>query len=248
MSKGSSAVRELLAVGRRKVYEVVVSDEARSSEIDEIVALARAKAVPVREVPRALFGSLTSSAVPQGITARAERIVPVGLDELLAGKAAFLVVLDEVTDPHNLGAILRSALGAGATGVVISRRRSAPFTATALKSAAGAAEHLPISVVASIAQAVGELSRRGVWTVGLDPQAEESIWDLEIADRPIALVAGAEGRGLAPLARSRCDLLCRIPLYGPVESLNVSVAVAVAAFSVAARRGELERNADPPVK
>ncbi len=246
--EGLHAVHELLAVGRRNVQEVVVSGDARSPAVDEIVSLARSKAIPVREVPRAVFESFASSAVPQGVTARVDRIVPADLDDLLAGKSAFLVVLDEVTDPQNLGAILRSALGAGATGVVISRRRSAPLTATALKSAAGAVEHLPIAVVASIAQAVGELSRRGVWTVGLDPKAQARISDLEVADRPMALVAGAEGRGLAPLVRSRCDLVCRVPLYGPVESLNVSVAVAIAAFSIAARRGELERSADPPVK
>ena len=113
--------------------------------------------------------------------------------EVSANRIPFLVVLAEVTDPHNLGAIVRSALAAGATGMVIGKRRSAPFTASALKAAAGAAERLPIVVVASIAQAVGELAHRGVWTVGLDPDGDVSISDLEIADRPLALVAGAEG-------------------------------------------------------
>ncbi len=250
--EGIHAVRELLVAGRRRVEEIVVASSGASSPaLDEIVELARSKAVPVRTVKPAVFHSIALSAAPQGVAARAEPIVSADLEELLNGNAErgevsanripFLVVLAEVTDPHNLGAIVRSALAAGATGMVIGKRRSAPFTASALKAAAGAAERLPIVVVASIAQAVGELAHRGVWTVGLDPDGDVSISDLEIADRPLALVAGAEGRGLTPLVRRRCDLLCRIPLYGPVESLNVSVAVALAAFAIAAFREEPER-------
>ncbi|MGB9111858.1 MAG: 23S rRNA (guanosine(2251)-2'-O)-methyltransferase RlmB [Acidimicrobiales bacterium] len=251
--EGIHAVRELLVAGRRNVEElVVVSGDVSSPALDEIVELARSKAVPVRTVKPAAFDAFALSAAPQGVAALAEPIVAADLGELAGGaerpgslnanRIPFLVVLSEVTDPHNLGAILRSALAAGATGVVIGKRRSAPLTATALKAAAGAAEHLPIVAVASIAQAVGELAQRGVWTVGLDPDGDVRISDLEIADRPLALVAGAEGRGLTPLVRRRCDLLCRIPLYGPVESLNVSVAVALAAFTIAASRKEPERS------
>lgn len=259
--EGLHAVHELLAVGRRRVEEVMISaSDMTSPAVDEIVALARAKSVPVHEVSRSVFASLTSSAAPQGVAAHAEPIVPVDLDDLLAGGSyrqqmdaeeiptPFLVVLDEVTDPHNVGAILRSALGAGATGIVIGRRRSAPFSATVLKAAAGAVEYLSIAAVASIAQAVGDLSRRGVWTVGLDPQANASISELSVADRPVALVAGAEGRGLAPLVRHRCELLCRVPVYGPVESLNVSVAVALAAFAIAERRGGPAHGAAAPMR
>jgi 23S rRNA (guanosine2251-2'-O)-methyltransferase len=237
-------VRELLAAGRRRTEEIVVSSsDSRSRPVDEIVALARSMSVPVRVVSRSVFTSLASSAAPQGVVARAEPIVSVDLDGLVAGDLPFLVVLDEVTDPQNVGAIFRSALGAGATGIVIGRRRSAPLSATVLKAAAGAVEHLSIAAVASVAQGVADLSRRGVWTVGLDPHANASISDLQFADRPIALVAGAEGRGLAPLVRRRCDVLCRVPLYGPVESLNVSVAVALAAFAIAERRAECDAGA-----
>jgi 23S rRNA (guanosine2251-2'-O)-methyltransferase len=237
-------VRELLAADQREAREIVLSQHERDSRaLREIVSLANQKAVPVRVVSAGEFASLASSSAPQGVLASAEPILAVSLGELLAeGNSApwppFLVVLSDVTDPHNVGAILRSSLGAGATGVVVGRRRSAPLTASALKAAAGAAEHLRFAVVASIAQAVGELSRRGVWTVGLDADGDTALAELPVADRPLALVAGAEGKGLGPLVSRRCDLVCRIPLYGPIESLNVSVAVAIAVFAIAAKRAE----------
>lgn len=245
--EGWNAVRELLVAGARQVDELVVSaSAARSSRLEEIVAIAEAKSIPVRTVSGAVFESLASSSAPQGVMARAAPISDVGLDVLVAegaspsgrrGRGApFLIVLAEVTDPQNFGAILRSALGAGATGVVVSRHRSASLSASAVKAAAGAVEHVPIAAVGSIAQAVAALRRFDVWTVGLDADGETNIFELEVADRPLALVAGAEGRGLPALVRSRCDLLCRIPMHGPLGSLNVSVALGVAAFAVASRR------------
>jgi 23S rRNA (guanosine2251-2'-O)-methyltransferase len=122
------------------------------------------------------------------------------------------------------------------TGVVLARHRTASLTPSAVKAAAGAVEHLPIALVSGIGPALTLLAGRGVWIVGLDPEGERSLDELEIATEPLAIVVGAEGRGLAPLVRKRCDVRCRIPLYGPIESLNVSVATAVALFALAARR------------
>jgi 23S rRNA (guanosine2251-2'-O)-methyltransferase len=235
--EGVHAVRELLVAARRDVDEVVVdAAHASSSALEEIAALCTARSIPFKIVPAEEFVRRVATASPQGVLARAHPIIGVRLEDLCAQYGPFLVVLAGVTDPHNLGAILRSALGAGCTGVVLGRHRSAQLTPSALKAAAGAAEHLPIAAVSSIAQALVDLGRRGVWTVGLDAEGESSVFDLEVADRPIALVAGAEGRGLPPLVRRRCDLVCRIPLFGPVESLNVATAVGVAAFAVATRR------------
>jgi 23S rRNA (guanosine2251-2'-O)-methyltransferase len=152
------------------------------------------------------------------------------------GKAAFLVVVDGVTDPQNLGALLRSAECAGVTGVVLPRHRSAHVTPTVTKVAAGAVEHVPIAVVAGVPGALQELERLGVWTVGLDERGADSLFSLPLGDRPVALVIGAEGRGLAPLARQRCDVLARIPLHGSLDSLNVSAAAAVAMFEVVRQR------------
>ncbi|MGD0742962.1 MAG: 23S rRNA (guanosine(2251)-2'-O)-methyltransferase RlmB [Acidimicrobiales bacterium] len=247
--EGRRAVRELLAVGRRAVREVVVAEGQDDSPLlDEVIALAAAKGVPLRSVPAAELRAAARTGAPQGVIARAAPVVPVGLDELVAanpghvpprtpdGAVPFLVVVAEVTDPQNLGAILRSALGAGVTGVVLAAHRTAHLTPAAVKAAAGAVEHLPIALVAGSGPALTTLGERGVWTVALDPEGEQSIGELEIATEPLAIVVGAEGRGLAPLVRRRCDVRLRIPLYGPVGSLNVSVATAVALFALAERR------------
>lgn len=149
---------------------------------------------------------------------------------------AFLVVLEGVTDPQNLGAILRSAECAGATGVALPRHRSVHVTPAVTKAAAGAVEHLPMALVAGVPSALQELDRLGVTTVGLDERGTTSIYDLDLGDRPVALVLGSESTGLSSLARRRCEVLCRIPVTGGIPSLNVSAAAAVACFEVARQR------------
>ena len=153
-----------------------------------------------------------------------------------AGAMPFLVVVDGVTDPQNLGALLRSAECAGVTGVVLPRHRSAHVTPTVTKVAAGAVEHVKIAVVPGVPGALQELERLGVWTVGLDERGPVPVFRLALGDRPIALVVGAEGKGLSPLSRQRCDVLAQIPLHGSLDSLNVSAAGAVAMFEVARQR------------
>jgi len=131
---------------------------------------------------------------------------------------------------------MRTAACAGSTGVVIARHRAAGLTPAAVKAAAGAVEHLPVATVAGVPGALSSLSASGVWNVALDPQAPRSLWDLEIASEPVALVLGSEGRGISRLARDRCDLALSIPMPGPIASLNVSAAAALACFEVARRR------------
>ncbi len=150
--------------------------------------------------------------------------------------APFLLVLDGVTDPHNLGAVLRSALGAGVTGVVLPKHRSAHITATVAKAAAGAIEYLDIALVPGIPSALDRLSRLKVWTLGLSADGDDELDDVQVLSEPVALVLGAEGQGLSNLARARCDVVARIALDGPIESLNVSAAGAVACFAVSRAR------------
>jgi 23S rRNA (guanosine2251-2'-O)-methyltransferase len=175
---------------------------------------------------------------PQGVVALAAPVEPTKLDDVANAPDAFLVLLDGVTDPRNLGAVLRVAETAGATGVVLPRHRSALLTPAAVKAAAGAVEHLPIALVAGVPAALDQLSRIGVWSVGLDADGQTSVYDLAVADQRVALVLGAEGRGLSRLARERCDLLASIPMRGHVESLNVSTAAAVACFEISRRRAQ----------
>ncbi|MHB1772700.1 MAG: TrmH family RNA methyltransferase [Acidimicrobiales bacterium] len=155
--------------------------------------------------------------------------------------SAFLVLLEGVTDPQNLGAILRSAECAGVTGVAVPRHRSVHVTPTVTKAAAGAIEHLQMALVAGMPSALQELGRLGVMTVGLDERGTTSLYDLDLASRPVALVLGSEGSGLSPLSRRRCDVLCKIPVGGVIPSLNVSAAAAVACYEVARQRNREKR-------
>ena len=240
---GRQAVRELLRAGRRPAREVWLAEGTTHAPIlDEITALAARAGVPVRRVARERLAAAAGMEAHQGVLARAKPVAEVPLADLTAARAGgarpFLLVLDGVTDPHNLGAILRTGACAGATGAVLPRHRSALVTATVTKAAAGAVEYVPIALVPGVAQAMTTLAAAGVWTVGLDPDGPASVFELTVATEPVALVLGSEGRGLARLVRSRCDVLARIPQAGAVASLNVSAAAAVAAFAVAARRSD----------
>jgi 23S rRNA (guanosine2251-2'-O)-methyltransferase len=193
----------------------------------------------LRHVPRAELEAAARTEAPQGVLARADPLPEADLEALCVprgGVAPFLLVLDGVTDPRNAGALLRSAAAAGATGAVLPRHRAAHVTASVAKAAAGAIEHVPMAVVAGVPSALRTLAGHGVWTVGLDPAAPASVFDLELADQAVALVLGAEGPGLSRLVRQRCDLLVAIPQRGAVASLNVAAAGAVACFEVARRR------------
>jgi len=236
---GRRAVIELLRAQRRAVRSVSVArGHEAAAVLDEIEHLAAQAGTPVELIDPERLRRDAGIEAAQGVVARAEPIVPTQLAELLAAPDAFLVALDGVTDPRNLGAVLRTALAAGATGAVVPRHRSALLSPAAVKAAAGAVEHLPIAAVGGIAAALEQASRAAVWSVGLDADAETVISEISVADRPLVLVFGAEGAGLARLARARCDLLARIPMHGPLESLNVAAAAAIACFEVARHRAK----------
>lgn len=239
--EGRQAVRELLRAGSRRTLEVVLARGLDPAPvIDEIVEEARAQGVRVREVARAEFDSMARTGSAQGVLARAEPLAGAALADLVAtgpdGPLPFLVAVDGVTDPGNLGAILRAAEGAGATGVLLPRHRAAGVTPAVAKAAAGAIEHLRLASVPGLPAALRALRAAGVWTVGLDPAAATPIHDLTVAREPIAVVLGAEGPGLSRLAAERCDVLASIPLQGELASLNVAAAAAIACFEIARLR------------
>jgi 23S rRNA (guanosine2251-2'-O)-methyltransferase len=240
---GRRAVRELLVAGRRAVKTVwVARGREQSWVLDEIAELAADAGAQLHMVDAERVRAEARADTPQGVIALAAPVTPVALDDLAGAADAFLVALDGVTDPRNLGAVLRAAETAGATGVVLPRHRSALLTPAAVKAAAGAVEHLPIALVSGVPAALEQLGRAGVWTVGLDADGDTPIFELAVADRPLALVLGAEGRGLSRLARERCDLLASIPIHGHVESLNVASAAAIACFEVARRRSAAQKS------
>jgi 23S rRNA (guanosine2251-2'-O)-methyltransferase len=230
--EGRRAVLELLRAGRRRVHTVSLSGDG----LDEIEAQARAAGVKVQRVPRDQLDERARTETPQGVIATAEPVREADLDPLLADERAFLVALEGVTDPGNLGAVLRTADAAGATGVVIARHRAARITPVVTKAAAGAVEHLPIASVSGIPAALERARRADVWTVGLDADGDTALFDLTVADQPVVLVLGSEGRGLSRLARARCDVLARIPMHGAIDSLNVAAAAALACYEIARRR------------
>lgn len=239
--EGRQAVRELLVAGRRAVREVWLADDQEPSPLlDDIERLCARRHVRLVAVPRRRLDDVARTDAPQGVVAFAEPIEPADLDELArpaGGAVPLLVVLDGVTDPHNVGSLLRSASCAGATGVVLPRHRAAHVTATVTKVAAGAVEHLPLATVPGVPAALARLAELGVPTVGLAADAPATLYEVgEELGGPVALVLGSEGRGLSALARRRCTTLARIPQHGPLDSLNVATAGAVALFEVARRR------------
>lgn len=238
--EGRHAVRELLLAGTRRVSEVVFAADLDPAPIlDDITELAAEARVEVRRVSRSKFEAMAKTEAPQGVLARAQPLPDLELDDVLTtpdGSPPFLLVLDGITDPGNLGGLLRTGECAGVTGIVIPRHRAARITPTVTKAAAGAVEHLPIATVTGIPKALGELKSHGIWSVGLDIAADTDVYNMSVADGPVALVLGAEGRGLSRLTRERCDLIVTIPIHGLLGSLNVSAAAAVACFEVARRR------------
>ncbi|HUC36627.1 MAG TPA: 23S rRNA (guanosine(2251)-2'-O)-methyltransferase RlmB [Acidimicrobiales bacterium] len=241
--EGRRSVLELLAAGRRRVREVwIAQDSEPSRQLDEIERLAARRRAKVLMVGRRRLDAAARTGSPQGVLAFAEALEEGSLEEMcdpVRGAAPFLVVLDGVSDPHNLGAILRSAECAGVTGMVLPRHRAAHVTPTVTKVAAGAIEHVPMAVVPGVPNALKRLSDRGVLCIGLDAAAQTSLFELgEDLCGAVALVLGAEGGGIGSLSRRRCDLLVAIPRQGELESLNVAAAAAVACFETARRRSE----------
>ncbi len=238
---GVHPVRELLRAGRR-VTGVRVADGRRPTpELEEIVGLARAAGVPVVRAEVGELDELAPGAVHQGVVATAPPFPYVGLADLLAtarasGRPPLLVALDGVTDPRNLGSIARTAEAVGAHGLIVPEHRSAAVTPAVEKAAAGALAHLPVARVTNLVRTLEALGREGVWSLGLDGSSPVGVAGHPLADGPVVLVVGAEGRGLSRLVRERCDALVGLPMRGRVGSLNAAVAAGAALYALLAAR------------
>jgi 23S rRNA (guanosine2251-2'-O)-methyltransferase len=228
---GRRPVSEALRA-QRPLLDIVV-DRKRVDRLDQVLAAARAAGVPVRHAPVEELDELTGGVTHQGVVARARELPGPGIADL---DGDLVVVLDGITDPQNLGAIARAAEVAGAAGLVLPRRRSAHRTPAAEKTSAGALSWLPVVVVSNVATALAQLSGAGYWSVGLDGAATTTLWECQLLDERVALVIGAEGRGLSRLVAERVDVLVAIPMRGHVDALNASTAAAVALFEVVRRR------------
>jgi 23S rRNA (guanosine2251-2'-O)-methyltransferase len=236
---GINPVLEAIKSGRAK--EILVAQRA-DDRLQRLLEEAGAHSVRVRYVTRDELDHASRKGAHQGVVADVERRTEATIEELAAPKngTALIVVLDEVEDPQNVGAILRTVDACGGTGVVRQTRRAAPLDGAAAKASAGAVNHVAVADVVNIARSLDELKKAGVWTVGLDAGAKMAYyeWDLTL---PTALVVGAEGRGLRRLVRERCDQVVGIPMLGRVGSLNVSVATGVVLYEAIRQRWNRSR-------
>ena len=231
---GINPVLEALRAGR--VKELRVGDGGGRRLMD-VLALARERGVPVHRVPVDALARDAQRGVHQGVVADVEDARSYSIDDLVRGAAGtpLLVVLDGIEDPHNLGAIVRTADAAGVDGIVLQSRRSAALAGAAVKASAGAVAHVRIAEVVNIARAIDELKATGIWTVGLAAEADTA-YDAIDFTVPSAIVLGGEESGLRRLVRERCDYLAAIPMHGRLNSLNVSVAAGVTLFEAVRQR------------
>jgi 23S rRNA (guanosine2251-2'-O)-methyltransferase len=239
---GIHAVREALEAGRA-FDRVVIARGRQDTRVEEIVQLARGRNIAVRFEDRGQLDRLADSKDHQGVVALAAARAAATLEDILSaanadsgqGAKGLIVLLDGVEDPHNLGAIIRTALAAGAHGVVIPERRAAGLTDTVARASAGALAHLPVAKVTNLARAMEELKEAGYWLIGLDERADKSYTQADYTS-PVGIVLGGEGKGLHELTRKCCDFVVSLPTTGPVKSLNVSVTAGVVLFEALRQR------------
>jgi 23S rRNA (guanosine2251-2'-O)-methyltransferase len=235
--EGRHAVLELLRAKRRPVRKIFIAEAQDASDVlDAIEFEAQRQRIPVSLISMTRLDREAKTEGHQGVMAIAQDLNTVSLDDLLKVAKPFLLVCDGVTDPRNLGAMLRSADGAGVTGVILPRHRSARISPSVTKTAAGAIEYLTFCDVGGIPTAIDQLNRAGVLTVGLAGESKDSLYKLDLGGGPVAIVVGGEEKGLSALTRKRCATVVSIPQVGRINSLNAGVAVSVAAFEVARQR------------
>jgi len=231
---GIHPILEMLRLQPKKVREVVIQQGKAGAKIQEIITLAQEQGVKVRFLPGQRFPS-SPDKTHQGVLAKTAPVSTCSLHELLkkAGESEqpLIVALDSIQDPHNLGAIIRSAAAAGAIGVILPKDRSAPLNATAAKSAAGAMAHLKLCLVTNLVTSLQAVKEKGFWVYGAAGEAKRTVYETKFSDA-VCLVIGGEDKGMRPLVREQCDELVSIPMAGSLNSLNASVAAGVILFEI----------------
>lgn len=232
---GVHAVYEALAAGRQPVERIHILRDASLPRLKEILDLARERGVPVRREERAVLDKISGGIVHQGIVAIAGEASYAPIEVVFKAPLPCVVVLDGVEDPHNLGAVIRTAEACGVSGVVVPERHSAPLSATVAKASAGAIAHMPVARVGNIATTLDRFKKEGLWVVGVDEEGDRLWTDFDYTV-PVALVFGGEHRGLRRLVREHCDVVVRLPMLGKVAALNVSVTAGVVLYEVVRQR------------
>ncbi|HKA19463.1 MAG TPA: 23S rRNA (guanosine(2251)-2'-O)-methyltransferase RlmB [Blastocatellia bacterium] len=238
---GVLPVLEALRAGARRLDRILIAEGSRDSRLRDVLDAARRARVPIRNEPRVSLDRLTHNANHQGVVAITSAASFTDVEDLLKhlSPKTLFILLDGVEDPHNLGAIIRTAECGGASAVIIPQRRAVHLTDAVAKSSAGAIEHLPVSRVTNLASFIMELKKRNVWVIGVESSGTTAYNKFDFRGAT-ALVFGGEGGGLHRLVRERCDAVVSIPMYGKVASLNVSVAVGIVLFEAIAQRERLK--------
>lgn len=236
---GRNSVAEVIKSGR-SINKILVAKGDRQGSLKNIVGQALKAGLLIQEVDHAKLDSIAPGQRHQGIIAYAAPIQFVEVADIIQiayskGEPAFLVLLDELEDPHNVGAILRSADGAGCHGLLLPKRRTAPISATVAKTSSGAVEYVPIAQIGNVSQTIKSLKKQGVWVIGADMDGEKNYYEADLTG-PIVIVVGNEGQGLSRLTKENCDLLVKIPMKGHMTSLNASVACSLLLYEVLRQR------------
>jgi 23S rRNA (guanosine2251-2'-O)-methyltransferase len=236
---GFHAVLARLRADPKSVLEIYLDESRNDRRANDLVALSERSGARLMRVPAQRLDGFHEGGRHQGVVARVEMRAKDDLQEILkSAERPLLLVLDGITDPHNLGACLRVANAAGAHAVIAPKDRAAGITPTVSKVASGAAEATPYLMVTNLARALEEIKEQNIWVIGLDPSASQDIFSVKDLPTSIAWVLGAEGEGMRRLTRETCDLLVRVPMKGQVESLNVSVAAGICLFESVRRRAQ----------
>ncbi|MBC8162050.1 MAG: 23S rRNA (guanosine(2251)-2'-O)-methyltransferase RlmB [Roseiflexaceae bacterium] len=234
---GRNAVREALRAQRRSIKRLIISSGAQENTVlVEIAKLAEGAGVPIERIERQALDKQLRDANHQGVALECGPYPYVELDDCLKlaetrGQQIFLLLLDHLQDPQNIGTLLRTAEAVGVHGVIMPGRRAAEITPAVVNASAGATEHLHIAIVTNLAQTIDEVQKQGVWVVGADEDERSQLYDQVDMDMPLALVIGAEGTGLARLTREKCDFIVKLPMVGQIESLNAAVAGSILLYS-----------------
>lgn len=235
---GRNAVREALRSGRTIQRLFITNDKVQGS-LQEIIGLAKDKGIELRRVDDKQLSKYADGVVHQGVVALAAPVKFADLGEVLqnwsSDKAPLLILLDGIEDPHNMGAIIRTAECCGATAVLIPKRHTAPINATVAKTSAGALESIPLVQVGNVAQTIEELKKQGFWVLGAHMEGQQTLYQADLTS-PLVLVIGNEGKGLSRLTKECCDFLVTIPMYGRINSLNASVAAAILMYEAVRQR------------
>jgi len=246
--EGRNPVLEALKAGR-EIDKILVAKGSEKGSIQKIIGIAKEKKIPIQYVERQKIDQLSETHAHQGVMAFVAAYSYTEFEEILQRTeqkegAPFLLLLDGITDPHNLGSILRTADAAGVDGVVIPKRNAVGLTATVAKTSAGAVEYVPVAKVSNLSQAIDKLKRNGFWIIGADMDGEKDYYHEELTGK-IALLIGSEGAGIGRLLKEKCDFLVRIPMKGKVSSLNASVAASILMYEAVRQREQKNRGDSP---